>query len=96
MCCEGAGLGRRPLLRRHGPQGATAAAAPGSTPAPSTEPPHAVDAAARKAGQSAGHHYPLVEASVATSAEAGFDSARTKVHDYFDGEGIPRKLDTED
>jgi hypothetical protein len=55
-----------------------------------------VEEAAKKAGARAGHRYPLIEASVATSAESGFDSARTKVHDYLDGEGIPRQLDTED
>ncbi|MDQ1049018.1 DUF6571 family protein [Streptomyces sp. V4I2] len=56
----------------------------------------AVEAAAQKAGKNSGHSYPLIEASVGTSAEGGFDSARTKIHDYFDGEGIPRQLDTED
>ncbi|MFJ8110701.1 DUF6571 family protein [Streptomyces sp. NPDC096132] len=56
----------------------------------------AVEAAAQKAGKNSGHSYPLIEASVGTSAEGGFDSARTKIHDYLDGEGIPRQLDTED
>ncbi len=55
----------------------------------------AVEAAAQKAGKNSGHSYPLIEASVGTSAESGFDSARTKIHDYFDGEGIPRQLDSE-
>ncbi|WP_030681974.1 hypothetical protein [Streptomyces cellulosae] len=55
-----------------------------------------VEAAAQKAGKNSGHSYPLIEASVGTSAESGFDSARTKIHDYFDGEGIPRQLETED
>ncbi|MET9865271.1 DUF6571 family protein [Streptomyces sp. NPDC006386] len=55
----------------------------------------AVEAAAQKAGKNSGHSYPLIEASVGTSAEDGFDSARTKIHDYFDGEGIPRQLDSE-
>jgi len=55
-----------------------------------------VEAAARKAGENTGHRYPLIEASVATSAEDGFDSAGRKVHQYLDGEGIPRQLDTED
>ncbi|MEV5429533.1 hypothetical protein [Streptomyces sp. NPDC052701] len=55
-----------------------------------------VEEAARKAGDKAGHRYPLIEASVGTSAEAGFDSARTKIHDYLDGEGVPRQLDTEE
>jgi hypothetical protein len=55
-----------------------------------------VEEAARKAGDKAGHRSPLIEASVGTSAEAGFDSARTKIHDYLDGEGVPRQLDTEE
>ncbi|MFF0465072.1 hypothetical protein [Streptomyces mexicanus] len=55
-----------------------------------------VEEAAKKASTQAGHRYPLIEAAVATSAESGFDSARTKIHDYLDGEGIPRQLDTED
>jgi len=55
-----------------------------------------VEEAAKKAGTKAGRRYPLIEASVATSAQSGFDSARTKVHNYFDGEGIPRQLDTEE
>lgn len=55
-----------------------------------------VETAARKAGENSGHRYPLIEASVATSAEDGFDSAGRKVHQYLDGEGIPRQLDTED
>jgi hypothetical protein len=56
----------------------------------------AVEEAARKAGENSGHRYPLIEAGVGTSAEDGFDSARTKIHDYLDGEGLPRQLDTED
>ncbi|MFF9089651.1 hypothetical protein ACF1BE_25120 [Streptomyces sp. NPDC014991] len=55
-----------------------------------------VELAARKAGENSGHRYPLIEASVATAAEDGFDTAGTKVHKYLDGEGIPRQLDTED
>ncbi|MFH0172894.1 DUF6571 family protein [Streptomyces cacaoi] len=55
----------------------------------------AVEAAAQKAGKNSGHSYPLIEASVGTSAESGFDSAGTKIHDYLDGEGIPRQLDSE-
>ncbi|NUV63723.1 DUF6571 family protein [Streptomyces sp. CAI-85] len=55
----------------------------------------AVEAAAQKAGRNSGHSYPLIEASVGSSAESGFDSARTKIHDYLDGEGVPRQLDTE-
>ncbi|MFI2761300.1 hypothetical protein ACH5A3_20900 [Streptomyces echinatus] len=55
-----------------------------------------VELTARKAGENSGHRYPLIEASVATSAEVGFDNAGMKVHKYLDGEGIPRQLDTED
>ncbi|MEV6839684.1 hypothetical protein AB0N17_35185 [Streptomyces sp. NPDC051133] len=55
-----------------------------------------VELAARKAGENSGHRYPLIEASVATAAEDGFNTAGTKVHKYLDGEGIPRQLDTED
>ncbi|MFD9323020.1 DUF6571 family protein [Streptomyces sp. NPDC060053] len=55
----------------------------------------AVEAATRNAGKNSGHSYPLIEASVGTSAESGFDSAGTKIHDYLDGEGIPRQLDSE-
>ncbi|OBQ50646.1 hypothetical protein A4U61_10755 [Streptomyces sp. H-KF8] len=54
-----------------------------------------VEEAARRAGEQAGQRYPLIEATVGTSAEDGFDSARTKVHDYLDGEGVPRELDKE-
>ncbi|MCX4742666.1 DUF6571 family protein [Streptomyces antibioticus] len=56
----------------------------------------AVEAAAQKAGRNSGRSHPLIEASVGSSAESGFDSARTKIHDYLDGEGVPRQLDTED
>ncbi|MDG9720077.1 hypothetical protein [Streptomyces sp. DH24] len=56
----------------------------------------AVEAAAQKAGENTGNQYPLIVASVGTAAESGFDSARTKIHDYFEGEGIPRALDSED
>ncbi|MFD8805207.1 hypothetical protein [Streptomyces sp. NPDC059597] len=55
-----------------------------------------VELAAQKAGQHSGHRYPMIEASVGTAAEDGFDSAGRKVHQYLDGEGIPRQLDTED
>jgi hypothetical protein len=54
-----------------------------------------VEEASRKAGEKSGHRYPLIEGIVGTSAEDGFDSARTKVHDYLEGEGIPRQLDKE-
>ncbi|MFF9201219.1 hypothetical protein ACF1AE_05230 [Streptomyces sp. NPDC014986] len=54
-----------------------------------------VEEAARKAGEAGGQRYPLIEASVGTSAESGFNSARTKVHEYLEGEGVPRSLDTE-
>ncbi|EFE67421.1 AG2 protein [Streptomyces viridosporus ATCC 14672] len=52
-----------------------------------------VEEAARKAGGSSGQRYPLIEASVGASAENGFNSARTKVHDYLEGEGVPRALE---
>ncbi|MFG2638504.1 DUF6571 family protein [Streptomyces sp. NPDC048362] len=55
-----------------------------------------VELAAQKAGHNTGHRYPMIEASVATSAQDGFDSSGRLVHQYLDGEGIPRQLDTED
>ncbi|MCS0605970.1 hypothetical protein NX794_32900 [Streptomyces sp. LP11] len=55
-----------------------------------------VELAAQKAGQNSGHRYPMVEASVATSAQDGFDTSGRLIHQYLDGEGIPRQLDTED
>jgi hypothetical protein len=54
-----------------------------------------VEEAAKKAGSRAGNRYPLIEASVASSAEAGFNTARTNVGKYLEGEGVPRELDTE-
>jgi hypothetical protein len=54
-----------------------------------------VETAAQTAGEKAGHRYPLIEGSVATSAESGFNSARTKIHEYMDGEGIPRQIKDE-
>jgi hypothetical protein len=38
----------------------------------------------------------MIEASVATSAQDGFDTSGRLVHQYLDGEGIPRQLATED
>ncbi|MEU7414148.1 hypothetical protein AB0B40_33390 [Streptomyces sp. NPDC042638] len=55
-----------------------------------------VELAAQKAGQNTGHRYPMIEGSVATSAQDGFDTSGRLVHQYLDGEGIPRQLDTED
>ncbi|MGW0207955.1 hypothetical protein ACWDZ8_19825 [Streptomyces sp. NPDC003233] len=55
-----------------------------------------VELAAQKAGHNTGHRYPMIEASVATSAQDGFDTSGRLVHQYLDGEGIPRQLDTED
>ncbi|MFE1196489.1 hypothetical protein ACFW6E_27615 [Streptomyces olivaceoviridis] len=55
-----------------------------------------VELAAQKAGENTGHRYPMIEASVATSAQDGFDTSGRMVHQYLDGEGIPRQLDTED
>ncbi|GAA1045343.1 DUF6571 family protein [Streptomyces murinus] len=55
-----------------------------------------VELAARKAGESTGHRYPLIEASVATAAQDGFDTAGNNVGHYLQGEGIPRQLDTEE
>ncbi|MET8981986.1 DUF6571 family protein [Streptomyces sp. NPDC004539] len=55
-----------------------------------------VEAAAKKAGESSGHQYPLIEASAAKSAESGFNTARTKIYSYLDGEGIPRTLDAKE
>ncbi|MEU6510633.1 hypothetical protein [Streptomyces sp. NPDC046942] len=55
-----------------------------------------VELAAQKAGDNSGHRYPMIEASAATSAQDGFDTAGRLVHQYLDGEGIPRQLDTED
>ncbi|MGA5355663.1 hypothetical protein ACPCJU_25475 [Streptomyces thermodiastaticus] len=54
-----------------------------------------VEEAARKAGKAADNRYPLIEASVARAAESGFNSARTNIRTYLEGEGIPRQLDTE-
>jgi len=54
-----------------------------------------VEEAAKKAGEAAGQRHPLIEGSVANAAEAGFDTARSKIHDYIDGEGVPRSLDSE-
>ncbi|WP_416972482.1 hypothetical protein [Streptomyces sp. 4F14] len=54
-----------------------------------------VEEAAKKAGEAAGQRHPLIEGSVANAAESGFDTARSKVHDYIDGEGVPRSLDSE-
>jgi hypothetical protein len=54
----------------------------------------AVEAAAQKAGTNSGSEHPFIVSSVGSAAESGFDSARTKIHDYFDGEGIPRTLES--
>ncbi|MEU6803716.1 DUF6571 family protein [Streptomyces neyagawaensis] len=55
-----------------------------------------VEEAARKAGENTGRRSPLIEATVASSAQDGFDSAATKVHDYLAGEGVPQQLDTDE
>lgn len=55
-----------------------------------------VEEAARKAGENTGRRSPLIEATVASSARDGFDSAANNVHRYFNGEGIPRQLESED
>jgi hypothetical protein len=34
--------------------------------------------------------------AVATAAEQGFNNAKSNVKDAFEGEGVPRQLDTED
>ncbi|QNP72274.1 hypothetical protein IAG44_24555 [Streptomyces roseirectus] len=54
-----------------------------------------VEEAAKKAGEAAGQRHPLIEGSVANAAESGFDTARSKINDYIEGEGVPRSLDSE-
>ncbi|MEU6390716.1 hypothetical protein [Streptomyces sp. NPDC046939] len=55
-----------------------------------------VEEATKKAGVNSGHRYPLIEASVAEHAKTGFDDAGQNVHDYLDGEGKAKELDTEE
>ncbi|WP_372349376.1 hypothetical protein [Streptomyces sp. KL116D] len=55
-----------------------------------------VEEAARKAGENSGHRYPLIEASVATNSQTGFDDAHENTKAYLDGQGKAKELDTEE
>ncbi|MFI1955260.1 DUF6571 family protein [Streptomyces xinghaiensis] len=55
-----------------------------------------IESAAQKAGEAADNPSPHVVSAAATAAEQGFNNAKSNVKDAFDGEGVPRQLDTED
>ncbi|MGW4034228.1 hypothetical protein ACWEFL_33870 [Streptomyces sp. NPDC004838] len=54
-----------------------------------------VESAAQKAGENAGNPSPHIVSAAATAAEQGFNNAKSNVNDAFDGQGVPRQLDTE-
>ncbi|MET7370548.1 hypothetical protein ABZS61_32750 [Streptomyces sp. NPDC005566] len=52
-----------------------------------------VEKAAETAGERSGNPSPHIVASVAPSAEEGFNNASTNIRSSLDGEGMPRKLE---